>query len=604
MATLSPLRGSGTPARRKEGEGLRCYAHRAVTDFTKIDKYEVAEEIGKGSFGVVYLGRDPFLKREVAIKVCTVEDEEFRKRFLREAEIAGKLQHPNIVTGFAFGFEDESPYLVQEYLTGKDLRHVINERQELPVADKVDILRQIADGLGHAHAEGVVHRDIKPANVRLLEDGTVKIMDFGIAKLAGAETKLTEAGVTMGTATYLSPEQVRGGLVDGRTDIFSLGVLAYELLTYRRPFEGNTLSALIYQILYKPPVAIYQVWTECPEELAEVVRRCLEKDPERRYRDTDELTADLDQVLRQLAAPAPSSPSPSSAAPGPDDTQPVAVIQAFDDDEPEAEPSPPEAEVEPPPTQPLQQVEPEFTDVAREIGELIAQGDLESARRQIDAIQAQREGTQATPSPVIEDLPLETTPPPPTAAAPPPSAAALPADAAPSSDSSQPATSGPAGGLPARVREWTQALPPAVRRWALPAVAGFVVLLLLVLWLTSRESEPPVAQVAPPPPPPPVAPPPPPEPEIGAIAVHALPWARITEITDADGFVQDLPQLFHTPVLLRLPPGTYRISLENPEHPDLLNCEVEVTVDQLASCSVTFGEATALTYFKETGWWN
>ncbi|NJL29133.1 MAG: serine/threonine protein kinase, partial [Thermoanaerobaculia bacterium] len=130
-----------------------------------------------------------------------------------------------------------------------------------------------------AHEQGVIHRDVKPGNIRLLENGQVKIMDFGIAKLASAETQLTQKGVTMGTASYLPPEQVRGGDLDHRADIFSLGVLAYELLTYERPFGGNTLSALVYQILYKVPTPMSGVWQECPEELSDVVARCLEKNP-------------------------------------------------------------------------------------------------------------------------------------------------------------------------------------------------------------------------------------------------------------------------------------------------------------------------------------
>ena len=264
-----------------------------MADFQKIDKFEVTGKLGQGSFGVVYKGRDPFLKRDVAIKVCTVDDAGLRQRFFREAEIAGRLEHRNIVSVFTFGFQDGVPFLVQEFLEGEDLRQALERGLPMSGVQRLDILLQVAEGLAYAHEQGVIHRDVKPANIRLVSDGRVKVIDFGIAKLASDESQLTQKGVTMGTASYLPPEQVRGGETDFRADIFSFGVLAYELFTGERPFRGKTISALVYQILYKPPAPVSQLWPECPREVSELLAKCLEKQPEARFPNLRELIVRL-----------------------------------------------------------------------------------------------------------------------------------------------------------------------------------------------------------------------------------------------------------------------------------------------------------------------
>jgi serine/threonine-protein kinase len=269
----------------------------------KLGKYDIVDKIGVGGFGVVYRGYDPFIKRHVAIKTCSAEDRETRDRFLREAEIAGNLQHRYIVTVFEFGFHGDVPYLVQEFLSGEDLDHKIRRGDAIPIAEKVRWLTEVAGGLEFAHSRGVVHRDIKPANIRILDDGSAKILDFGIAKLAQQQSNLTQAGVTLGTASYLAPEQIRGEAVDVRTDVFSFGVLAYELLTYERPFRAQEISATFYKILNEkpPPITVRSPGT--PPELERVVLRCLEKDPAKRYSPTNELV----QALERLDRPASST---------------------------------------------------------------------------------------------------------------------------------------------------------------------------------------------------------------------------------------------------------------------------------------------------------
>ena len=295
-----------------------------------LDKYQVLEKIGVGGFGVVYKAYDPFIKRHVAIKTCTSEDTETRERFMREAEIAGNLHHRNIVTVYDFGFKDGVPYLVQEYLSGEDLDRKIKRREFLSLPEKLLYLVQIARGLQYAHSRGVVHRDIKPANIRILEDDTAKIMDFGIAKLAQHQEALTQAGITLGTAAYLAPEQIRGGAYDARTDLFSFGVLAFELFALERPFQGAEISAVFYKILNEEPPPLSEKSPDCPPELERIVRRCLEKEPAKRYPGCSELLHDIEALAhrRPLPPPAdvatvqstvrpasPTAPSASSSSP-------------------------------------------------------------------------------------------------------------------------------------------------------------------------------------------------------------------------------------------------------------------------------------------------
>ncbi len=267
----------------------------------KIGKYEVSEQIGVGGFGAVYRGRDPFIKRTVAIKTCQVNDEEIKHRFFREAELAGNLHHRNITTIYDFGVENGIPYIVQEFLTGEDLDKKIKRGEPIPVARKVEILMAIAEGLGYAHAASIIHRDVKPANVRILEDGTVKVMDFGIAKSLQTESNLTQTGITLGTSAYLAPEQIRGESIDRRTDVFAMGVLSYELLCFRKPFRGEHLSTILYKILNETPEPIETLAQDAPPALIAAVNRALAKAPGDRYPTMEEFRKDLQAVFRELA---------------------------------------------------------------------------------------------------------------------------------------------------------------------------------------------------------------------------------------------------------------------------------------------------------------
>ena len=268
---------------------------------TQVGKYQIVEKIGVGGFGTVYKGRDPFIKRNVAIKTCQSEEEEIKKRFFREAEFAGNLHHRNITTIYDFGVTDDgTPYIVQEFLTGDDLDKAIKQKDPLTLARKLQILIDVCEGLGYAHAAGIIHRDIKPSNIRILEDGTVKIMDFGIAKSMVSQSTLTQTGITLGTASYLAPEQIRGEELDRRTDIFSLGVLAYEIVTGQKPFTGDHISTVLYKIMNEVPAPPSSLDPALPRGLDAMVLKALEKDRTKRFASCNELRAECLTLLQSV----------------------------------------------------------------------------------------------------------------------------------------------------------------------------------------------------------------------------------------------------------------------------------------------------------------
>jgi serine/threonine protein kinase len=283
----------------------------------KIGKYEISEQIGVGGFGAVFKGRDPFIKRTVAVKTCQLNDPEIKSRFFREAELAGNLHHRNITTIYDFGVENDTPYIVQEFLTGEDLDKVIKRGEKMPLQRKIEILIAIAEGLHFAHEAHVIHRDIKPANIRILENGAVKIMDFGIAKSLQSESSLTQTGITLGTSAYLAPEQIRGETLDRRTDVFAVGVLAYELLAYQKPFRGEHLSTILYRILNEAPAPVESLAGDVPPSLAAVVSRAIEKNIQNRYPSMEAMRQDLIAVYRQVVGGSGGFSTAAAAAQAP-----------------------------------------------------------------------------------------------------------------------------------------------------------------------------------------------------------------------------------------------------------------------------------------------
>lgn len=277
----------------------------APKQIDRIGRYQVLEKVGKGGMGVLYRGFDPVLDREVAIKLMLTDfnedTEQMRPRFYREARAAAKLNHRNIVTIFEFAEESNVPYIVMEFLRGTPLGGRMNGKPPLSIDDKLNIVAQLCDGLSYAHEQGVVHRDVKPDNVFILEDGSVKLLDFGIAKLTSSN--LTRQGDVLGSASYMSPEQVGGSdSVDGRADVFSTGVMLYELLTGHKPFEADAPTAVILKILKDDPTPI-EKWTPgLPPQLVAAVMKALAKRPEDRWATAAALGAELQLIRRSVPA--------------------------------------------------------------------------------------------------------------------------------------------------------------------------------------------------------------------------------------------------------------------------------------------------------------
>ncbi|HEY1433953.1 MAG TPA: protein kinase, partial [Thermoanaerobaculia bacterium] len=275
---------------------------------TKLGRYEVLNELGKGAMGVVYLAKDPVIGRLVAVKTIRTsqtgdddsESREFRERFVREAQTAGILSHPNIVTIHDIGEDSESrtSFIAMEYIEGRNLKSLLGDKKKWSWDEVADLIAQIAEALDYAHRKGIIHRDIKPANIILTTDGKVKITDFGIAKVASSN--LTTTGQFLGTPNYMSPEQVSGAPVDGRSDMFSLGVVLYELLTNRKPFQGDNLTAISYKIVHEDFTPPGDLAPEVPHEFNPIVARAMAKDPWNRYQRGKDMALALYQLKAHL----------------------------------------------------------------------------------------------------------------------------------------------------------------------------------------------------------------------------------------------------------------------------------------------------------------
>jgi serine/threonine-protein kinase len=290
--------GSGTPG--KPGEA--------------IGRYTIKKMIGKGGMGSVYLALDPLIGRQVAIKVISVrpdlaeeEAQQYRERFLREAQAAGALIHPNIVAVHDIGQDPATrqPYIVMEYMEGQDLKKVILSRAPLPAEEAVRIVLQIASALDYAHRRGIVHRDIKPANIMINERGQAKVTDFGVARLPGSD--LTRSDQFVGSPGFMSPEQLKGAAVDGRSDLFALGVILYELLTGKAPFDGNSVSEVLYKISTQPAEPPSDIDADVSADFDPILEKSLHKEPAKRYQTGKEMIDALRAVPAgqgALAAPA------------------------------------------------------------------------------------------------------------------------------------------------------------------------------------------------------------------------------------------------------------------------------------------------------------
>jgi eukaryotic-like serine/threonine-protein kinase len=247
-----------------------------------IGRFRLVEQIGVGAFGSVFKAVDPTTGGFVALKTCHV-GEDGHARFAREARLASALQHPNITRVYETGMHEGTPYMVQELLGGRDLSALILERQPYGLDEKRRILVDVANGLDYGHQSGVIHRDIKPTNIRVLPDGSARIMDYGIAKTVSSQTGMTRAGMSVGTAGYMSPEQVLGQPIGPQTDIFLLGATAYELLSFQAPFRHQNMFRLMEMILEEEPDPLIDVAPTVPPEIAAVVAKAMRKVPDERF---------------------------------------------------------------------------------------------------------------------------------------------------------------------------------------------------------------------------------------------------------------------------------------------------------------------------------
>ena len=310
---------------------------------SRIGRFQVSGLLGEGAMGIVYLGHDPQIERPVAIKTVRPQgvggsSAELETRFLNEAKLAGRLQHPNIVTIYEAGQAEGLLYIAMEYVDGDALTHFLAPRAEprpgtptsppsaLTLRERVEVVREAALALQHAHQRGVLHRDVKPGNILLTRDHRVKVADFGIGKLLTATADLTRTGQMIGSPAYMSPEQIRGEKLDGRSDFFSLGVVFYELLTGRRPFPGDSITTLVYQILHTEPRDPLEIRSDLPSSTRDVFSRLLAKSPDRRPVDGADFLREVRRVADQLGEgeqtitlppPATTVPLPPAPLPAP-----------------------------------------------------------------------------------------------------------------------------------------------------------------------------------------------------------------------------------------------------------------------------------------------
>ena len=268
-----------------------------------VSHFKIISKLGEGGMGEVYIAEDTKLQRIVALKFLPPEltrDEQAQKRFVHEARTASALDHPNIGTIYEIGESDGKFFIAMAYYEGKTLKDKIESCQQgLNVEDAIDITIQIAQGLTRAHSKDIIHRDIKPANILMTKDGEVKIIDFGLAKLKG-HTMLTKTGTTMGTVAYMSPEQTMGGVVDQRSDIWSLGVMLFEMLTGEQPFKGNYEQAIVYSIMNEQPEFITKIRSEVPLQIEKILERALVKNPEKRFQSMEEMLGELNIAAEEI----------------------------------------------------------------------------------------------------------------------------------------------------------------------------------------------------------------------------------------------------------------------------------------------------------------
>jgi len=294
------------PAGQKKKETALFLAD--ATTKPTLGRYEIIKELGHGAMGTVYLGKDPSINREVAIKTLSYADvepqqlNEIKDQFFREAKAAGSLSHPNIVTIYDVGEDHDMAYIAMELLKGKDLTQFCRTENLLTPSRVLAVGASVAEALDYAHQQGVVHRDIKPANIILMENDQIKVADFGIARVMSSSTQ-TQTGVIFGTPNYMSPEQVAGKKVDGRSDLFSLGVVLYEMFSAEKPFKGENITALMYAITHNAYRPLSEVAPQAPACCVKIIDKLLQKGVTRRFKSAGQLVEEIKKCQQELEKP-------------------------------------------------------------------------------------------------------------------------------------------------------------------------------------------------------------------------------------------------------------------------------------------------------------
>ncbi|MEO8431414.1 MAG: serine/threonine-protein kinase [Acidobacteriota bacterium] len=294
----------------------------ALPPGSRIGRFEISGVLGEGAMGIVYLAHDPQIERPVAVKTLRAPGggahaEELESRFLKEAKLAGRLQHPNVVTIYEAGEDGTVLYIAMEYVDGEPLTRYLASRASLTLGERIEIVREAALALQHAHERGVLHRDVKPGNILVTRDRHVKVADFGIGKLLSSTAELTRTGQMIGSPAYMSPEQIRGEKLDGRSDFFSLGVVFYELLTGARPFPGDSITTLVYQILHTEPRDPLAIRADLPPAARDVFIRLLAKSPDKRPADAAAFLREIARIADQVSEGEPTLALPAQDAGSP-----------------------------------------------------------------------------------------------------------------------------------------------------------------------------------------------------------------------------------------------------------------------------------------------
>lgn len=563
-----------------------------MLDVTKISRYDVIERIAENAFSVVYRGRDSVHHRPVAIKVCIASDVALRNRFLRLAEAAAPLRHPNIVEVLEFGSGDGRPYLIEEFLPGGDLRDWIDRGDPIAGERELEILDEIARALEYAHRKGVLHQDLKPATVHLEDGHRVKLVDFGLARLNTAAAKLREPGETLKADGYLPPEQALGLPADARTDLYCFGALAYELITKLPPFPRGKAERIPTGAVPSKPEPLTSFWSECPPALAALIDRCLALSPGDRYATFEELREELTPLVegmrgrrrahqvRPASSRADRTHSPQSSL---DDTMAI----------------PPDV------LAPRAQTPPEELTWHSEDGLALA-SPLEDTRETTLPLPPEVVAAAARANTLPPAASLTLTPASTGVQEPPAKMATKPA---PIPAAAHAPLAAPASGLSPR------ALPPralprrqATRRLWLGLAGGAVGAILLTVYLTLQSSSAPAtAQKTTPA----LAPAPsltptasaPTSAATGLLVIDATPWGQISRITGDRGRELPLPTNRYTPLAIAVPAGAYTVEVSRAGFAGSRTCIATVSSAGQARCLADLEAVVATEYFKEAGWW-